>query len=177
MLTDATRAALRQILVHGVLSRAEIARALGLSRASLTRAVRTLQEHRFVIEVGTDVRGATGRPSELLRTSEGVWEFLGVKLTQERLYAAVTDLTGRVLALHEEPLRDTAPGALVEQIAEVTERLRGASSAICSLGVSVPGDVVTRDGVSVVEVSQFLGWRDVPCRRCSRTAPACRRSS
>lgn len=162
VLTDATRAALREILVHGVLSRAEIARALGLSRASLTRAVRTLQEHGFVIEVGTDVRGATGRPSELLRTSEGVWEFLGVKLTQDRLYAAVTDLAGRVLALHEETLRDPSPDALVQQVAEVTERLRAASPAICSLGVSVPGDVVTRDGVTVVEVSQFLGWRDVP---------------
>ncbi|MDP4332165.1 ROK family transcriptional regulator [Curtobacterium sp. A7_M15] len=162
VLTDATRSALREILVHGVLSRAEIARSLGLSRASLTRAVRTLQEHGFVIEVGTGVRGATGRPSELLRTSEGVWEFVGVKLTQDRLYAAVTDLAGRVLALHEELLRDASPDALVRQVGEVVDRLRAASPAICALGVSVPGDVVTRDGVTVVEVSQFLGWRDVP---------------
>ncbi|MFJ3322734.1 ROK family protein [Curtobacterium sp. NPDC086286] len=162
VLTDATRSALREILVHGVLSRAEIARSLGLSRASLTRAVRTLQEHGFVIEVGTGVRGATGRPSELLRTSEGVWEFVGVKLTQDRLYAAVTDLAGRVLALHEEVLRDASPDALVAQVGEVVDRLRAASPAICSLGVSVPGDVVTRDGVTLVEVSQFLGWRDVP---------------
>ncbi|MGW8432601.1 ROK family transcriptional regulator [Curtobacterium citreum] len=161
VLTDATRAALRQILVHGVLSRAEIARALGLSRASLTRAVRTLQEHGFVTEVGTGVRGATGRPSELLRASSGSWEFLGVKLTPDRVYAAVTDLGGRVLALHEEALRDTAPGALVAQVAEVVGALRGASPAICALGVSVPGDVVTRGGITVVEVSQFLGWRDV----------------
>ncbi|OII16980.1 hypothetical protein BIV03_04590 [Curtobacterium sp. MCBA15_016] len=153
---------MREILVHGVLSRAEIARSLGLSRASLTRAVRTLQEHGFVIEVGTGVRGATGRPSELLRTSEGVWEFVGVKLTQDRLYAAVTDLAGRVLALHEELLRDASPDALVAQVGEVVDRLRAASPAICSLGVSVPGDVVTRDGVTLVEVSQFLGWRDVP---------------
>ncbi|WP_439690554.1 ROK family transcriptional regulator [Curtobacterium sp. SP.BCp] len=162
VLTDATRAALREILVHGVLSRAEIARALGLSRASLTRAVRTLQEYGFVVEVGTDVRGATGRPSELLRASEGVWEFLGVKLTQERVYAAVTDLAGRVLALHEEVLRDASPDAVVAQVGEVVDQLRGASPAVCALGVSVPGDVVTRDGVTLVEVSQFLGWRDVP---------------
>ena len=162
VLTDATRAALREILVHGVLSRAEIARALGLSRASLTRAVRTLQEHGFVTEVGTGVRGATGRPSELLRASAGAWEFVGVKLTRDHIYAAVTDLGGRVLALHEEALRDTEPGVLVAQVAEVVRELRRSSPAICALGVSVPGDVVTRDGVTVVEVSQFLGWRDVP---------------
>ena len=162
VLTEATRAALREILVHGVLSRAEIARSLGLSRASLTRAVRTLQEYGFVTEVGTGVRGVTGRPSELLRASTGTWEFLGVKLTPDRLYAAVTDLGGRVLALHEEALHDTAPDALVDQVAAMVRGLRRASPAVCALGVSVPGDVVTRDDVAVVEVSQFLGWRDVP---------------
>ncbi|MEV7932606.1 ROK family transcriptional regulator [Curtobacterium sp. NPDC089185] len=162
VLTDATRAALREIVVHGVLSRAEIARSLGLSRASLTRAVRTLQEHGFVTEVGTGVRGVTGRPSELLRASTGRWEFLGIKLTPDRLYAAVTDLDGRVLALHEEAVPDTEPQALVDQLATMVQVLRRASPAVCSLGVSVPGDVVTRDDVAVVEVSQFLGWRDVP---------------
>ncbi|MDT0208960.1 ROK family transcriptional regulator [Curtobacterium sp. BRD11] len=169
-LTDATRAALREILVHGVLSRAEIARSLGLSRASLTRAVRTLQEHRFVTEVGTGLRGVTGRPSELLRASSGAWEFLGIKLTADRLYAAVTDLGGRVLALHEEAVTDTGPQALVRQVTEVVRELRAASPAICALGVSVPGDVVTRGGVSVVEVSQFLGWRDVPLSGLLETA-------
>ncbi|WP_316315955.1 ROK family protein, partial [Clavibacter michiganensis] len=124
--------------------------------------MRTLQEHGFVTEVGTGVRGATGRPSELLRASAGAWEFVGVKLTRDRVYAAVTDLGGRVLALHEEALRDTEPREIVSQVAEVVRALRTASPAICALGVSVPGDVVTRDGVTVVEVSQFLGWRDVP---------------
>lgn len=162
VMTDATRAALREILVHGVLSRAEIARSLGLSRASLTRAVRVLQEHGFVTEVGTGVRGATGRPSELLRASDGVWEFLGVKLTQDRLYAAVTDLNGRVVALHEEALETTEPDAVVVQVDAVVQRLRAASPAICALGIAVPGDVVTRGGVAVVAVSQFLEWQDVP---------------
>ncbi len=135
VLTDATRAALREILVHGVLSRAEIARALGLSRASLTRAVRTLQEHGFVIEVGTGVRGVTGRPSELLRASAGAWEFLGVKLTPDRIYAAVTDLGGRVLALHEEALRDTEPEALVARSARSSGAPTGVAGDLRARGV------------------------------------------
>ncbi|WIB34154.1 ROK family transcriptional regulator [Curtobacterium sp. MCSS17_005] len=164
-LPDGSRLALREILIHGVLSRAEIARSLGLSRASLTRAMRILVSQRLVVEVGTDVRGATGRPSELLQVSSGQWEFLGVKLTKDRLYAAVTDLGGRVLALHEEAIDDTAAESLAEQITSVRERLRDAHPAICAIGVSLPGDVMVRAGESVVAASVFLGWHDVPFAR------------
>jgi len=164
-LPDGSRLALREILIHGVLSRAEIARSLGLSRASLTRAMRILVSQRLVVEVGTDVRGATGRPSELLQVSSGQWEFLGIKLTKDRLYAAVTDLGGRVLALHEEAIDDTAAESLAGQITLVLARLRDAHPAICAIGVSLPGDVMVRAGESVVAASVFLGWHEVPFAR------------
>lgn len=167
-LPEGSRLALREILIHGTLSRAEIARSLGLSRASLTRAMRILVAHRLVVEVGTGVRGATGRPSELLQSSSGQWEFLGVKLTRERLYAAVTDLGGRVLALHEEAVASTVPEALADQISAVHERLRAAHPAICAVGVSLPGDVLARGGEAVVASSPFLGWTDVPFARMVR---------
>lgn len=167
-LPEGSRLALREILIHGTLSRAEIARSLGLSRASLTRAMRILVAHRLVVEVGTGVRGATGRPSELLQSSSGQWEFLGVKLTRERLYAAVTDLGGRVLALHEEAVASTVPDALADQISAVHERLRAAHPAICAVGVSLPGDVLVRGGEAVVASSPFLGWTDVPFARMVR---------
>ncbi|MBF4587559.1 MULTISPECIES: ROK family transcriptional regulator [unclassified Curtobacterium] len=167
-LPEGSRLALREILIHGTLSRAEIARSLGLSRASLTRAMRILVAHRLVVEVGTDVRGATGRPSELLQSSSGQWEFLGVKLTRERLYAAVTDLGGRVLALHEETVPSTVPEDLADQISTVHERLRAVHPAICAVGVSLPGDVLTRGGEAVVASSPFLGWTDVPFARMVR---------
>lgn len=167
-LPEGSRLALREILIHGTLSRAEIARSLGLSRASLTRAMRILVAHRLVVEVGTGVRGATGRPSELLQSSSGQWEFLGVKLTRERLYAAVTDLGGRVLALHEEAVASTVPDALADQICAVHERLRAAHPAICAVGVSLPGDVLVRGGEAFVASSPFLGWTDVPFARMVR---------
>jgi len=167
-LPEGSRLALREILIHGTLSRAEIARSLGLSRASLTRAMRILVAHRLVVEVGTGVRGATGRPSELLQVSSGQWEFLGVKLTRERLYAAVTDLGGRVLALHEEAVASTVPEALADQISAVHARLRAAHPAICAVGVSLPGDVLVRGGEAVVASSPFLGWTDVPFARMVR---------
>lgn len=167
-LPEGSRLALREILIHGTLSRAEIARSLGLSRASLTRAMRILVAHRLVVDVGTGVRGATGRPSELLQSSSGQWEFLGVKLTRERLYAAVTDLGGRVLALHEEAVASTDPNALADQISAVHERLRAAHRAICAVGVSLPGDVLVRGGEAVVASSPFLGWTDVPFARMVR---------
>ena len=165
VLPDGSRLALREILIHGELSRAEIARSLGLSRASLTRAMRILVGHGLVVEVGTDVRGATGRPSELLHPSSGQWEFLGIKLTKDRLYAAVTDLGGRVLALHEESMPTTRAEDVAERIRAVEERLRPAHTAMCAIGVSLPGDVRTAGGESVVAHSLFLGWTDVSFAR------------
>ncbi|ROP65567.1 putative NBD/HSP70 family sugar kinase [Curtobacterium sp. PhB130] len=164
-LPEGSRLALREILIHGTLSRAEIARSLGLSRASLTRAMRVLVGHGMVSEIGTDVRGATGRPSELLQASSGTWEFLGIKLTKDRLYAAVTDLGGRVLALHEEGMPSTTAEDVADQITAVHERLRGVHPAVCAIGVSLPGDVLTRGGEAVVSSSPFLGWTDVPFAR------------
>ncbi len=154
VLTDATRAALREILVHGVLSRAEIARALGLSRASLTRAVRTLQEHGFVIEVGTGARGHR-RPSELLRASAGAWSSSG-QADAGPLYAAVTDLGGRVLALHEEALRDTEPEALVAQVAEVVRAPTGVRRRSARSGCPYRRRRHARR-ITVVEVSSSSG--------------------
>ncbi len=84
-----------------------------------------------------------------------------MKLTRDRVYAAVTDSVVACWRCTRRPCGHRAPGT---RGAGRRGRPRAPTGvpAICALGVSVPGDVVTRDGVTVVEVSQFLGWRDVP---------------
>ncbi|SDD59601.1 ROK family transcriptional regulator [Glycomyces harbinensis] len=152
------RQALRELLIHGPKSRAEIARELGMSRASLTRVTRTLVDHGFVAEGASQLRGTTGRPSELLHVRPGARSFLGVKLTGEDLFAVVTDLTAKVLASHDEPLRSKAVDDVVAQIGEVHDRLRAAHPDIAAAGICLAGDVTDADGHQIIVESLFLGW-------------------
>lgn len=153
-LTEAARDVLMDLLVHGAMPRAEIAHRLRLSRPTLSRVTKTLVTAGLLIEGATELRSPTGRPSELLHVRGESHHFLGVKLTGDRLYAAVTDLTAAVVASVEEPLRSTGPDDVVAQVAEVAAGFDG----LTGLGVTLGG--VVRGGV--VAEAAFLGWTDVP---------------
>lgn len=159
------RRTLRALLTGGPRSRAEIARDLSLSRASLTRAARDLVGWGLVAEGQPELRGATGRPGEMLHVRQDAWSVLGVKLTGERLYAVVTDLGARVLAEAEEPLRSREVEDVVAQIAQVRSRLVPGRPPLAATGIGLGGDVKTGLGSTALVDSPYHGWRDVPLGR------------
>jgi predicted NBD/HSP70 family sugar kinase len=161
VLADAERGVLRELLVHGPLPRAEIARRLGVSRASLTRVTRALMEHGLVTEGDVELRGATGRPSELLVVRQAARHFLGVKLTGDTVFAVVTDLGAHIVATHEEAIRSREPDAVIDQVAAIYTRFAATYDTIVAGGVALAGDVTVIDGRQVVKVSQFLGWENI----------------
>ncbi|MEV8239340.1 ROK family transcriptional regulator [Microbacterium testaceum] len=161
-LAGVERSTLRELLIHGPLPRAEIARRLSVSRASLTRATRLLMEHAFIAEREIALRAAMGRPSEMLAVREDQHHFLGVKLTGDAVFAVVTDLRARIAASVEEELRSRAVHDTVGQIADIHARFARDYADIHAVGVCLAGDLATVDGRQVVIESYFLGWKDVP---------------
>ncbi|PSL53924.1 putative NBD/HSP70 family sugar kinase [Saccharothrix carnea] len=155
-LPEAARDVLLEVLVHGAMPRAEIAARLHLSRPTLTRVTRTLVLHGLLVEGGTQLRSSTGRPSEMLHVRGDSHHFLGVKLTADRLYAAVTDLTATVVDTTDHPLRSTDPADVVAQIADLATGV----PPVTAIGVTL-GGIVHR---GVVTQAEFLGWVDVPLR-------------
>ncbi|WP_237047793.1 ROK family transcriptional regulator [Lentzea guizhouensis] len=153
-LPEAARDVLMEVLVHGAMSRAEIAPRVRLSRPTLTRAARVLVGHGLLAEGGTELRSSTGRPSEILHVRGEAHHFLGVKLTADHLYAAVVDLTATVTDAVEQPLRSNEPAEVVARITE----LAAERPWLTGIGVTLGG--VVRDGVVVN--AGFLGWEDVP---------------
>ncbi|WP_236594322.1 ROK family transcriptional regulator [Saccharothrix sp. 6-C] len=153
-LPEAARDVLLDVLLHGPGPRAEIALRLRLSRATLTRAARALVAHGLLVEGGTERRSSTGRPSEILHVRGEAHRFLGVKLTADRCYAAVTDLTATPSEAVEQPLRSTDPDEVVARIAAIAADRPGLTGIGITLGGVVRGGVVADAG--------FLGWRDVP---------------
>ncbi|MEU4744828.1 ROK family transcriptional regulator [Actinosynnema sp. NPDC023658] len=154
VLSEAARDVLMELLVHGPMPRAEIAPRLRLSRPTLSRVTKTLVTAGLLVEGATELRSQTGRPSELLHVHGESHHFLGVKLTADRLYAAVTDLTAAVVTSVDEPSRSKRPEDVVAHIAEVAARY----DDLTGLGVTLGG--VVRDGV--VADAGWLGWADVP---------------
>lgn len=161
-LSDTERAALREVLVHGPRSRAEIARQLNLSKTSLTRVTRRLVDFGLLAEGNVELRGSTGRPSELLHARLESHRFFGVKLTGDSLYCVVTDLGARVIASVEQPIHDRAVDRTLDQISEIYQAFADESPGISAAGICVAGDVAKVEGHEVVVDSPFLGWRNAP---------------
>jgi len=161
---DGQRRVLRDLIVHGGRSRVELSRRHDVSRASLSRITRELIDLGLVAEGAVQHSAMRGRPSELVHIRPGAAHFAGVKLTGTDLYAVVTDLSATVVASHDEPLRSTDPAAVAEQIAAVANRMLAGVELAGALGVCLAGDVMDRDGVQLVERSNFLGWSSTPLR-------------
>lgn len=155
---DLAQAVALEVLLHGPLGRAEIARRLNLAPATLTRISADLIDAGILTEMPLVDERRTGRPSIPLDVRADAHHFVGVKLSGDAVSCAVTNLRADVLAYRAEPLRNRDPHAVAAQIA----RLVAATSsdhAIDAVGIGI-GGVVTNAGS--VSSAPFLGWTDVP---------------
>src|SRR5436190_2001207 len=103
-LRDGNRARLVDALRRaGTASRADLARATGLSRSTVSSLVADLQERGVVTERGDD-RSRAGRPGVLLALDPSAGAAVGVDFGHSHLRVAVADLSSTVLAERLEAL-------------------------------------------------------------------------
>ncbi|MEU0029275.1 ROK family transcriptional regulator [Streptomyces sp. NPDC006335] len=151
-----------EVLVHGPLSRTELARRLDLSAGSLTRLTKPLIESGLLIEVpeaGTPAEVRQGRPSQPLDVVVESLSFIGFKITEDMVYGVVTTLRSEIVARHDRPLASHDPVEVADLLAEMTSELARAYPRLAGIGIGVGGFVQER---AVVGESPFLHWRDVP---------------
>ncbi|GGZ27085.1 MarR family transcriptional regulator [Streptomyces olivaceoviridis] len=161
-LSPAERSVAIEVLVHGPLSRTELARRLRLSQGSLTRLTKPLIESGLLVEAaetGGAGESRQGRPSQPLDIVAESRSFLGFKITADRVYGVVTTLRSDVTGRLDRPLTTHDPDAVAALLAEMTAELAGRHPAPAGIGIGVGGRVRDR---TVVGESAFLGWRDVP---------------
>ncbi len=161
-LSASSRAAAVEILLHGAQSRAQLATKLGLSAPTLTRAVRPLLAAGVLQEsaaVRTPGRGRSSLPLDVVPERS---RFIGIKLTEESIYAVTTDLRAEVLGRQVARLESLLVDAVVAQVTRIVARLQEVSDQpVTAVGVTVGGRV---DGGEVVAESPFLHWHEVPFR-------------
>ncbi|MFE3031984.1 ROK family protein [Streptomyces canus] len=151
-----------EVLVHGPLSRTEIARRLDLSAGSLTRLTKPLIESGLLIEVpeaGAPAEVRQGRPSQPLDVVAESRSFIGFKITEDMVYGVVTTLRSEIVARRDRPLVSHDPAEVADLLAEMTRDLARAYPRLAGIGIGVGGLVQER---AVVGESPFLHWRDVP---------------
>ncbi|MFI8239658.1 ROK family protein [Streptomyces sp. NPDC085866] len=161
-LSPGERSVAIEVLVHGPLSRTELARRLDLSQGSLTRLTKPLIESGLLVEVpeaGAPAPVRQGRPSQPLDVVAESRTFLGFKITEDLVYGVVTTLRSEVVARLDRPLTGRDPAAVADLLAEMTAELAARHPALAGIGIGVGGLVRER---AVVGESPFLRWRNVP---------------
>jgi predicted NBD/HSP70 family sugar kinase len=167
-LSTLSRAVAIEILVHGAESRARLAERMGLSAATLTRLVRPLVEAGVLAESDAVRPSGRGRAFVPLDVVPDRYRFIGVKLTEDSIFAVVTDVRSRILDEISTPLLSLRVADVVDSVRLVVGELQARSEQpVTAVGVTVGGRV---DDGEVVADSPFLHWKDVPFRSLLRSA-------
>lgn len=159
---------LQALYLSGPLSRADVARATGLTKVTISGLVAELISEGLLHEIGQQESQRPGKPAILIDLARDAHAVIALDLSDHRrLHGAVLSLAGRVLARAEAPRID-AEGAAVtgEEALELVLGLAGELQAatelpLLGLGVGTPG-VVDDDGV--VRTAPNLGWVGLPLR-------------
>jgi predicted NBD/HSP70 family sugar kinase len=154
--SDTERTVALEVLLHGPLSRSELARRLRLSPASLTRLVGPMVSGGLLEETDDAGTSVLGRPTRPVRIAANAGHFIGVRLTPTEAHGVVTNLRAEVLESATARLDDTTPAGVVATIAALVDRLRAAQQVDpYRLGVSLGGLV---DQHTQVRSAHFFGW-------------------
>ncbi|MFC4066620.1 ROK family transcriptional regulator [Actinoplanes subglobosus] len=161
---DSAGAVLRAVLDHGPIARSSVARATGLSPASVSGVVGSLLERGLVREV-PEAAGppGIGRPHVPLDLPGGGPAVIGVHIAVPRITVSLLDLRGRIVAQSTEPHGRTDPASVIAAVAALIAALRRRHASrrrILGLGVATGGWVDSPNGTIVEHPA--LGWRDVP---------------
>jgi predicted NBD/HSP70 family sugar kinase len=154
------------VLTRGPLSRRDAAKLTGLSAASVTKLVRPMISHGYLVENEREA-GVPGRPLIPLQVDPGRHYAIGIKLMDKEIVGVVADLHAEVQSAHRMKYRNTSPDGVVTAIEEMTsillERSPVQRDRLLGIGIGLGGHVNGETGV-VIE-SPFLNWHNVPLRQ------------
>ncbi|MGN9910536.1 ROK family protein [Phytohabitans sp. LJ34] len=145
-------------------SRADIAAATSLTRATVSALVDDLIAGGLLTEVEPAPRAGAGRPAAGLVLSASGPAGLGLEINVDYLSACVVDLAGTVR--HREVRHaDQRPGRPAEVLAEVAELAAAARAHAERQGLTLAGAALAVPGLvtptGLVRLAPNLGWRDV----------------
>ena len=160
-ISENNRSRILQYLYHnGISSRAQIAKAIELTPAAITKITAKLL-FRDVIEETGDMEGDKNRRSIGLNLNCAKYHVVGVKFARSLVQIAVFDLKCNRISLTDLPTVDEEHiPETVEQIRATVRQLIADDSSIVAVGMAVPGPYLVEEGRTAL-VSSMQGWRQV----------------
>jgi predicted NBD/HSP70 family sugar kinase len=152
---------LQTLYRSGGISRADLARATGLTRVTISDLVAQLIGDDLIVELGQREDARPGKPATLLDINRRGFQILGLDLSDHAvLRGGVLDLDGHILERREVRLDNASGRAVVDKVLALTRELIAAAGApILGVGVGSPG--VVDLGGTVISAPN-LGWSDLP---------------
>lgn len=158
---------LNTIRSSGMISRIDISKTTGLSRASVTGITAELMDEGLIVEKETGAYAGGRRPVLLSLNPDGAY-VLGVNVALNQISVAVVDFLARCKVFHTAPLEADCytPEALAEKIAQAIQACMWKSSfsrdRISGVGVGLPGLVDSEAGL--VRYIPHYEWIDLDFR-------------
>jgi predicted NBD/HSP70 family sugar kinase len=157
---------LRLLDTQGPRSRADLAKATGLTRATLSSLVADLIDRGLVREIGRGVDQRVGRPATLLEVDGGHVVTVGVELNVAYTSVRANDLSGATLYERRRPIPDASTDVdelvpvLVHELTRAIKAVEEGDRRVVGVTIAVPGIVNANTGVVILAPN--LGWRNVP---------------
>lgn len=158
---ETNRSRIMQHLYHnGISSRAQIAKALRLTPAAITKITAQLIEANIIEETG-DFGGAKNRRSIGLALDTTRFHVIGVKFARSLVQIGVFDLAGNQSSLTTLPyVSNNTIDTTIATVHSTIEQLLHEDPTIKAIGMAVPGPYLRKNGHTAV-VSSMQGWRDI----------------
>jgi glucokinase-like ROK family protein len=152
------------IYAHAAISRVEVARLTGLSRATVSDLTQKLIDEGLVEESGVlETRKRVGKRPTLLAIVPDAYHLIAVDVDSSRVQAALLNLRGEVLARRTASTRDVRGAALVALTVQLIQALEAESDRpLLGLGLSTPGIIDPLTGV--IYEAYNLGWTNLPLK-------------
>jgi N-acetylglucosamine repressor len=151
---------LKTIFDHPSISRADIARATGLTRTTVTDIVAALLDEGLVTEIGVG-ESQGGKSPILLSLAENSRYLLSLDLSHSEFRGAVINLRGEIIATASLPVSGRSGAGALDLVYQILDRLIATGySPLVGIGVGTPGLVNSPEGVVIRAVN--LDWENLP---------------
>lgn len=154
------RKAILRILRHHAMSRAELARATGLTRAATSLIVEELLGGGIVTELAPQSVGR-GRSATPLALRRDCYYALAVELTREGCTVGLCDIAGNLLQCRRLPNQDNMVRVIVGALQTMLETV--GREKVLGIGISAPGPLDSARGV-ILNPPNFTRWHGVEIR-------------
>lgn len=145
-----------------VCSRADIAKATGLKKATITYIINDLIEWGLVKETGI-IDGEKGRRSIGITLNSENYKVIGVRLARKYFTVGLFDIAGTeyVIKTDDIDIMDNSEITFQKIKAEIRELINSTTeNIVLGIGVAIPGPFI-RDEGRIALMTEFPGWEKV----------------